>query len=839
VQVSLENYPQPGQLSHWYLWCKTREAVEWETAWIDLRRPEEIKEAGAYKGMGQADPSLRGMRLSGFVAESHRAAQPPGRRIWLGPVRFSKKAVDFEWDQRKAPFTWGQGQDLVFRYPLEVANRLDRPVSARITLRPLAARHATAEVARETVELAPGARAVVEATVRLKADVAAKMPPLYCERFLALAEAQGIDDSQVTILRSSDPVPLTVTVPIAEEKLRWPLLPRRKDLPEDVTGFNERVREQAVERAAAAQPGDLMQGTGKKPAPDGKEQRNAGFYPWGKDEQAQRFLDGLTAAAFLYDRSGKREHLDKGTALLKEAAEWFPRLQQQWAEQRVALIGHGIFSINTLRLGWATGSMRSPYVYDKHGMFNDFDLLAADMDPNDRRRIIEGFLLPAGIHMSNHTFGLGNQQDVVNYAILYAGLAARNWPLVSFGYSSDYGLLNQLRWDFDDQGLAGEGHYHTPAVRPVLYAAELLYHRGVNVYDDRLRLVLHSPAAAAIGKPFQDRIRDYLTERRLAGVAGPAQAKSDGAHLSSGVTSLRWGGVEVSMNWGMQIHRGAPDRCTLRFGVPESHALRGVGGGNYSHSSLGQSILVVDEGVQDPVPARVTGYDIEGPVQFVQAVSDRHFPGSTVTRTFALLEGVVLVIDRVASDRARTVDWCLRYAGGSQTYEDVAGAVSLPLKHRDGSFTTKPADAARGIDFGANLKSPGHFAAVTDGAWRAAKGSLLMAGQPKSEVHVFAVPAAFSASVKERKTGVPVLMVRRRGVSQTSFIAAFSPKVRAVEQLPVHRPDGSPAQATGVRITLQDGGTLEAIANYEGEGIEVRLGGLKTRQRFAASMERP
>ena len=153
--------------------------------------------------------------------------------------------------------------------------------------------------------------------------------------------------------------------------------------------------------------------------------------------------------------------------------------------------------MNTLRLGWATGSMRPPYFFQRHGMFNDFDLLAADMDAKDRQQIIDDFLVPAAVQMRNHYFGLGNQQDVVNYAILYAGLAARNWPLVSFAYDSDYGLRNQLAWDFDDDGLAGEGHYHTPAVRPILYATELLYRVGVDLYDERLHLITHSPAAEA------------------------------------------------------------------------------------------------------------------------------------------------------------------------------------------------------------------------------------------------------------------------------------------------------------------------------------------------------
>jgi len=837
--VSLENHPAPGQLSHWYLFSKARDAFPWETAWIDLGRPEEIKQAGSYKGMDSDDPSLRGLRMLGFVGDSHRAAQPPDRRIWLGPVRFLRKAVDLDWDQRQAPYQWQPGKDLVYRYAVQLTNRLDRPVTAAIKFLPLDVKHATATVAADRITLAPAESKTVVATLTLPAKAAAASPPLYCERFLALAGAEGIDDSQVTILRSSDPAELSVTVPIDEAKLQFPLLPRRKDLPEEVTGFSARNREQAERLAEAARPEDLQECMGEGIDHAQKGVWRVGLYA-DKNEASKRYSEGLTAAAFLYDLTGDRKYLDKGTALLKAAADAFPKHLSRWQQDRATVISHGILAFNTLRLGWATGSMRSPYAMQRHGMFNDFDLLAPGMDPQTRRHILDNFIVPAAIQMRNHTFGLGNQQDVVNYAVLYAGLAARNWPLVAFAYSSDYGLRNQIAWDFDDEGLAGEGHYHTPALRPVLYATELLYHRGIDLYDQRLHLITHSPGADAVGKPFRDAIVAHLDAHRFQGKPlARSAAKTDGVHLSTGITSLRWNDLEVAMNWGTQIHRGAADRCALRISAPERNPLSRVGGGNYSHSSIGQSIIIVDEGLQQTVPADVTGHDVTGPVQFVQAASPRHYPGSTITRTFALLGEHVLVLDRVASDRPRTVDWCLRYPGGGQAAEDVAKTVELAMEHRHGSFTDKPSDRTSGVNFGRDLKSQGYFVASTDRAWRQSKGQLMMAGQRNTQVMVFAVPAAFSAAAKERTTGVPVLMVRRKGVQVTDFVAGFSPKIKRMEQLAVEKSGGGIAQAVGVKVTLEDGAGFYALANYESAGVEVLLGPLKTRDRFATDYRAP
>lgn len=841
LRFSLENYPGPGDLSHWYVLDTSRGAFDWRTIWIDLRRPEEIKLAGAYKGMAKADPTLRGLRFDGFVKDLKRATQGPGRRLWLGPVRFVRSAVDVDWDQSKAPYTWGAGEVLAFTYPIVVTNRLDRPLTAVLKLVPFQADEAAATLSADTLALKPGETRTVQARIALPAAVASAKPPLYCERFELRASAEGIEDSEVTILRSSDPIHLTVTVPIAEDRLAFPLLPRRRDLPESVTGLPRERWAAAEALAQAVKPGDLDAALDGPLDPTWRKVRGFSFgrgrSAWA--EAGHRYLDGLTACAFLYDLTGKKQCLDKGTALLVRAAEIFPGREHEWAGARVGPISCGILSGNTLALGWSTGSMRAPYACQRHGMFNDFDLLAHDMPPEKRRFIIGNLLVPAAIRMRNQYIGLGNQQSVTNYPVLYAGLAARNWPLVSFAYSAEHGVLGHINWCFGDDGLCLEGHYQLATVRPVLYATELLAQVGVDLYDQRLYTIVHSKAAEAIGKKYNDSIVAWLDQKRLDDVKRKKRKATDGLHLATGVTVLKWNGLEVAMNWGTQLHRDSADRCALRFSVQGRHplaALRQVGGGNYTHSSLGQSIIIVDEGRQNTTPARVVGYDIEGPVQFVQATSDRQYPGTRITRTFALLGDLVLVVDRVAGDAPHTVDWSLRYAGGNQ-WDRLAQRLSVPVKQRPGSFTTKAGDRSHGVVFGANLKSEGHAVAATDATWRDATSQMTMLGAPGTQVLMFAVHASYAASRKEKDSGVPVLMVRRRNVKQTDFVACFSPATKTLARVPVVRADGRAADAVGVRITLQDGRTLHAIVNYEPAGTAVVLGALKTTERFASDFK--
>jgi hypothetical protein len=214
-------------------------------------------------------------------------------------------------------------------------------------------------------------------------------------------------------------------------------------------------------------------------------------------------------------------------------------------------------------------------------------------------------------------------------------------------------------------------------------------------------------------------------------------------------------------------------------------------------------------------------------------LGDRHYPGSTIIRTFALIDEHVVVIDRVQSDRPRTIDWCLRYAGGHQTDEDVAAGVDPPLTRRPESFTDKPSDRAHGVNYGRDLTSAGYSLATTSGMWRQANGQMIMAACPDTQVMVFGVSAAFSAAAKERKTGVPVLMVRRKDARCTDFIAAFSSQVRQVEQVPVKRSTGRPADAVGFKVRLESGRTFAGIANYEPQGVTVQLGELRTSKRFA------
>lgn len=825
VRVSLENYPNPGELSHWYVLDNSRGSFEWRTIWIDLALPEEIKPPGRYKGMAAKDPDLHGMPIMGSVKDLTRSIQGQGRRLWLGNIRFVKKAIDLDWDQSKAPYTWAPGQDLIFTYPLEVANLLDRPVRAVLSLLPFSVAHAQGALGAEYVDLGPKEKRIVPARIVLPSTVAERKEWLYCERFEARARVEDIPDSEVTVLRSSDPVHLPVVVPIPEDKLDLPMTPSRKLLPADITKYDQAL---ATSILAAAKPTDLDQAL--------TEGAGFGTKPGG------RFIQGVNSAAFLYHFTGDKQYLKRCEEFLARLVELYPVYYEKWRQQPVRPISTGIVAGNILQFNFKFGgTQRYPYQYSYDansrggvcsGIVNSFDMISADMDPKLRQAFMDKVLEPGAIVSRNHYFGIGNQQSTSNYTILYAGMACRNWPLAAFAYSSEHGLLGNINWTFDDDGLCLEGHYQAYTISPTLWSMELLYGRGIDLYDRRFHTIVHSKSL-----PYQyQHFTRFIDENRFAGKPfltnlGP---KTDGDHLNTR-TFMRWDGMEVQMNWGTHIMRSNRDRCTLSI---KGKGLT-IGGHTYSHSTLGHSVVIVNEGLQNTEKGKPLSHDVTGPVQHIMVDASHQFPDSKQIRTFALIGPAVLAVDRVECDKPGIVDWCLQKAGA---------LTSLAMAEKEGSFTDKAGDTGDQVTYGAELN--GYHYAKTDDDWNEGGGRMSMLGAKDTELYVYDFGLLKKnltgnkrantmlrqvAGKKNRQS--PYLMVRRRNVKRTDFVALFSKPPGAIERVPVTKAGGQPANAVGVKITLDAGKSFHAVVSYEPADAQVTCGPLKTKARFATGYE--
>jgi hypothetical protein len=820
--ANMANHPADGAACSWYFLDGMRKAFEWRTVWLDLDKPEELTTGGAR------------MRAGGDLAGGESVLRIRGSGVMIRHIRLVKEAVHLDWDQRRAPCTWGEGQDLVYRYPLELSNETEEKLTAKVSLDPLEVQHATATLARESVTLEAGEKTTVEARIRLPAEVAGQKEPLYCERFRALARAEGVDDSTVTLLTSSDVIHLSATVPIPEERLAFPLLGRRRTLPRALHRFpgeSEEVR-RVLEKTEPADLRRAVANGGLELAAHWLRWLNwlreyNGLEPWEKSANqphARQYLRGVSTAAFLHDFTGKRTYLQEARKLLLVGAELWPRVQAEYDRMDFKLVSQGLFADNTLHLGFRVGgTTRPPYSYGgtarndgfgvRHGPLNAFDLVAAELPSEVRNRIIADWILPMGVKTRNHYIGPGNQQLHHNYVTMYAGLAARNWPLVSFAYSSQHGLLANMERGFGPNGMARDAEHHNYALNPLLWTTELLYHQGVDLYKERLYTILHSKTAAELGEGYQyESMSNFLDRHRFAGKAFLAESKrqrnKEGTHLPGGLTTLRWEGLEVLMNWQTQMYRGCPARCALTVrggglrmgGIVESQSDR---------SAFGNSVLIVDELHRQP-PANPTSVDVRGPVQHIQARSKPGAAPWTTTRTFALLGEHVLVVDRLTSQQPRTVDWLLR---------DAPAPPDVDLQKREESFTEKPGSQGRGIYYGAELEE--HHYARAESSWSTTDGRLTMLGTEPGGVYYF------------RWKKSPTLMVRRRKVRRTDFVAFISRAGAKMVRLPASLPNGGKADAVAVKVILENGTTVRAIVNYEEKGTTVSADGLTTSERFA------
>lgn len=539
--LALENFPEEGLEARWYVLDALRGLTGWQTRIVDLSRPEEVRPTDAAPG--------RRLRLSGSVKDTGRQIQGENRVIRLGAIRAVQQAVTVDWDQRT--FTYAYENDaLVYRYPVTLENRLDSPVTIQLRTEPFQAAHAHATVDPASMRLAPGDGRTVQVEIVLPA--ADRFQPLYAERFELWARAVGIEDSDVTIIRSSDPIHLPVVVPLSEESLAFPLLPSPEVLPSEVLHFDATL---AAIHAGVANVDALID-----------DAKANGIYNYRDRRDNPQFRQTLVSSAYLFRLTGESAYLETARALLNALPDIWANQERQYREVPHPLISSGIIVRMdegwhyTLGLGWRlVGTQRSPYYYGTRGngmggsmsaIFYAFDMLAPHLSVAERARFIDDFAIPAGIQSRNHYIGDGNQQATVNAVALYAGFAARNWPLVAFTTSSEHGLSSIIEWTFTDEGMHIRDGYQTYALRPIFFNTELLFHRGINVYEtyfDRLQA-----AASWRGeRSFEDQYfwRFVLSNRMGEERPLPAPTRLTAFVTEDNRVRLSWEGTSTGEAW--------------------------------------------------------------------------------------------------------------------------------------------------------------------------------------------------------------------------------------------------------------------------------------------------
>jgi hypothetical protein len=489
VEVHVDNVPSyGGKLNYWIL-DGLRGSFDWRTIYMDLNLPETI---------GSASGGEQTISISGHVEDTGRSIQGDDRKIWLGEFRAVKEAVHIDWDQKTFDVKETSAGGIEYTYPVEVTNKLDKEVTSELKIQPYkkSVDRASASLSSDKLTLQAGETKTVDATLSLPSGAVSEVDPLYTERFEVFAQAKGIADSRVTINRSSDPIPLPITVPLSESRTELPIFPTPDELSDEVLFFDEGL---ARDIATGVSPQSLIDSAKKE-----------GIYDYSSSGSASSWNDVLVAAAYMYKMTGEQKFLNTASQLIDGAPEIWDANYEEYLNQQHRVVADGIIAERgdswhyTLGLGWRLmGTQRSPYQYSEghnssggsmSSLFYAFDMVASELEPNVRREFINEFAVPAGIQCRNHLIGDGNQQATVNSVALYAGMAAENWPLVAFAHSSQHSFDSVIKWEFTDDGTHTRDGYQTYALRPIFWNLELMNGVGVNMYDsheDRLEKLVN------------------------------------------------------------------------------------------------------------------------------------------------------------------------------------------------------------------------------------------------------------------------------------------------------------------------------------------------------------
>ena len=98
---SLENYPQPGDVSNWSVLDAMNRGSDWRTVWLDLKRP------GSMERPPQLAPEASGLRIGGGAPALPWRMQGDSHRIWIKNLRFAKRAISLECDPTQSSYEWG------------------------------------------------------------------------------------------------------------------------------------------------------------------------------------------------------------------------------------------------------------------------------------------------------------------------------------------------------------------------------------------------------------------------------------------------------------------------------------------------------------------------------------------------------------------------------------------------------------------------------------------------------------------------------------------------------------------------------------------------------------
>ncbi|MHB9030410.1 MAG: heparinase II/III domain-containing protein, partial [Candidatus Latescibacterota bacterium] len=579
----------------------------WHTIHIDLREPEmngaDALPGADWESFHKADKPRVVFNFwsvkSGYLEESAT------RQVSIRNVRLLKRYLDVRWNGCDYASKTEPSGDLVFTYPIVVANTdaKTRRVSAR--LERWKGRLASGAISPATASIAPGDSAKFTATLRLPAGRAQTLPELYCEWFLPVFSVEGVADSDEGILRSSDLIDLPII--IMPKMLRNPIIRfGADDIPDilkryQTTDWGKREGDGYIRAAENFLKGDLKipdgpgwtaayyyctehrttlkyEGPGKHRCPVGGEYRTTDFMGVDLDldyrtNQHAAMFTGAKNLALAWFLTKDKRFSEGALTILRQYRDKYFTWPWRNLDASPSTIDRG-------RVQFAK-YMEAMYMIN---LLEAYDILkgTGGVSPQEGRDLEKNFIIPISVEMTNYRMNLQHRQQAITANALATGLTCGHAPLVAFATAGDKSYLKIRRYLSTGDGVPQEHGYNNDMPRQ-FFMAGMLYRAGIDTYDFMLQRLLWGALWWSVpfnpnryGEAWLDASRHYpdplyrqLASRSLLeGEAPPLNgAKVEFGNPpsvnfpNSGLSILRrpWenSALEAEFKWGIPDNRGS------------------------------------------------------------------------------------------------------------------------------------------------------------------------------------------------------------------------------------------------------------------------------------------
>lgn len=620
----------------------------WHTIFLDLHLAEFILGKTTYYKVHHPVPKGQITFLLRAVSEE-RPEQKQYRRICLKNIHLVKTPLRADWNE--VDYTFSNVNGLTYTYPVWVKNVSTKKQTVTVRMESVKVIWSEAKVKPEKTVISPGDSALFSVSIHLPERFAQQVPVLYAECFQPFFQVQGKLHTEVSIIRSTDPIRLVVIKPPVKE---LPVVYTTREKLErarrwaETTDWGKNAKDRIVRNAenilknrvevpdikgwcsacySCPEHGCMLiyEGPGKHKCPIGNEYRTEDYRGINLEWDAMTNIHGnLFRSTFplaqAYALTGDSRYADRAKEIYNGYAKKYFTYQPMDLDKN--------YTIDKGRTSFAK-YMES---FNLDYFFRAYDLLkgCGAFSQKEAEKLEHDLLIPMAVEMMDYRMEMSHRQMSISMCAFFMGLSTGHPTLLAFGSSSPYSLSYLDRNSANAEGLPLENdyRYHLHFINIAdLYAqsfeniglpafsaslkrhAEGTYQRSISVEDGDPPALGASYALHYYDPFFRDRAADDLFLGRINRQKAdkPFNFPKESVNFPfAGFTVLRQphngSDLVADINWGGPDVRGVFEVLSPEFQAFNTVIPRGCGYGGLGEDrrftwqimSAAHSTIVVD-----------------------------------------------------------------------------------------------------------------------------------------------------------------------------------------------------------------------------------------------------